>query len=100
MATAIRRSSSGATYALLIAYALIVLSLWQLDLGLLGSFSSASADAPALRNVMKDSTPQLLNNSQETNDVARKRVQRGDARRVATLTLIVYASRTGSIGNH
>src|SRR4051794_11150575 len=57
MATAIGGSSKGSAYSLVVAYALILLSIWQVDLGLLRSASSPRIAAPAPFNVLEDSTP-------------------------------------------
>ena len=89
-------ATATSAYAVLVAYALILLSLWQVDLGLARSASSRATAAPASLNVLGDSTPQLLNNLPLNDDeMARARVEKTEARRLATLALIAYVYRDG-----
>src|SRR3954453_6811580 len=79
MATVIGGSSNGSAYSLVVAYALILLSIWQVDLGLLRSASSPRIAAPAPFNVLEDSTPQLLNSVPLIDQVARTNVETAEA---------------------
>ena len=88
-------ATATSAYAVLVAYALILLSLWQVDLGLARSASSRATAAPASLNVLGDS-PQLLNNLPLNDDeMARATVEKTEARRLATLALIAYVYRDG-----
>ena len=89
-------ATATSAYAVLVAYSLILLSLWQVDLGLARTASSRATAGPASLNVLGDSTLQLLNDSPFNNDeVTRARVEKTDARRLATLALIAYVYRDG-----
>ena len=89
-------TTATSAYAVLVAYALILLSLWQVDLGLARSTSSRATAAPTSLTVLGDSSLQLLNNSPFNDDeVARARVEKTEARRLATLALIAYVYRDG-----
>jgi hypothetical protein len=89
-------ATATSAYAVLVAYALILLSLWQVDLGLARSASSRPTAAPASLNVLGDSSLQLLNKLPFSDDqVARATVEKTEARRLATLALIAYVYRDG-----
>ena len=47
-------ATATSAYAALVAYAMILLSLWQVDLGLARSASSRATAAPASLNVLGD----------------------------------------------
>ena len=91
MATANSGSFKPSAYAVVLAYALILLSLWQVDLGLLRSSSSSppsSASAPP--NVVESSTLEPL-----IDQIAIERVEEAHGRRLATVALIVFAAGDG-----
>lgn len=89
-------ATATSAYAVLVAYALILLSLWQVDLGFARSASPRGTVAPASLNVLGDSTLQLLNNLPFNDDeVARARIEKTDERRLAALALIAYVYRDG-----
>ena len=88
MATAISGSFKPSAYAVVLAYALILLSLWQVDLGLpRSSSSSPPSAASAPPNVLESSTLEPL-----IDQIAKERLEKAQGRRVATVALMVYAA--------
>lgn len=100
MAAPIYNSSA---YALPMAYALILVSLWNVDLGLAGpSLSLASADnTPVAVNfspvkALHNSAPVASNSFPFVDRAAsRAEAENTELRRLATVALVVYATGDG-----
>ena len=103
MATSIIRDSSSSAIALVLAYALVVLSLWKVDTGLAGRRLTAFGgnDAVATRlappNVSDESSSELYRLLVATNEQSgvssagdRTEAQNEEVRRLTALSLMVY----------
>jgi hypothetical protein len=111
MATPIIRSSNSSAYALILAYALIVLSLWKVDMGLVGrpGFIAWGGDNAVARRFAPIQTAdesrsqvyRLLASTLERSDTTSAGVgvgtepQNEERRRLAALALMVYGSGDG-----
>ena len=107
MANPVIRSSNSSAYALFLAYALIVLSLWKVDIGLIGrtglTVSSgnnvvATRFAPIKPPDESRIHHRLLLSMLEhsgVNPSARTEAQNKEARRLAALAVMVYATGDG-----
>jgi hypothetical protein len=111
MATPIIRSSDSSAYALVLAYALIVLSLWKVDMGLVGrpGFTAWGGDNTVARRFASAQTAdefrsevyRLLASTLERSDTISAGVgvgtepQNQERRRLAALALMVSVSGDG-----
>jgi hypothetical protein len=107
MTNPVIRSSNSSAYALFLAYALIVLSLWKVDIGLIGrtglTVSSgnnvvATRFAPVKPPDESRTHHRLLLSRLEhsgVNPSARTEAQNKEARRLAALAVMVYVTGDG-----
>ena len=109
MATSFFRDSSSSAFALVLAYALVILSLWKVDTGLGGRQSLTASEGSGvikitlpLRNVPDESSSELyrlLISTPEQSNVwsaeNRTEAQNEEVRRLTALSLIVYATGDG-----
>jgi hypothetical protein len=110
MATPVIRSSNSSAYALVLAYALIVLSLWKVDMGLVGrpGFTAWDGDNAVARRFAptqiadesRSEVYRLLASTLERSDTPASagvgtEPQNEERRRLAALALMVYVTGDG-----